>query len=156
MPITEEEIVSIRRYPQKTVDFPIYSKQKAGIIAYSIILLLVVIVFFLGVFLNMSFHFLMLIPLVNSHNLLNIFAVIGDGVISGGRFIAWSKINSFQFIPIDINHKYYGYSKEVNDGYELKIVAKGHSVNCIVTTGEMREKLNNVLARHVAANQQSE
>ncbi|MTW86641.1 hypothetical protein F3157_13370 [Virgibacillus dakarensis] len=116
LPITEEEIVSIRRYPQKTVDFPIYSKQKAGIIAYSIILLFVVSVFLLGVFLDWSFYLLMLIPLINSYNLLNIFAVIGDGVISGGRFIAWSKINSFQFIPIDINHKYYAMQKKLMTG----------------------------------------
>ena len=76
------------------------------------------------------------------------FAVVDDGLLSGSRLIVWKKIKSFQFIPIDINHKYYGYSKEVNEGYELKIEGKIFSESCIVTSPEMKEKLTRILSEH--------
>jgi hypothetical protein len=76
------------------------------------------------------------------------FAVVDGGLLSGSRLIVWKKIKSFQFIPIDINHKYYGYSKEVNGGYELKVKGKIFSESCIVTSPEMKEKLTRILSEH--------
>ncbi|MFZ3580067.1 hypothetical protein [Virgibacillus sp. DJP39] len=156
LPKTVEEIAAIRKYPQKVADSSTYSKQKVGIIVYSIMLLFVVIMFSLVVFIkgiNWSLYPLMILPLINSPNLLNLFAVNGDGVLCGSRFVAWKKIRSFQFIPIDINHRYYGASKDVKDRYELRIKAKFHFISCLVTTDEMKEKLNKVLSEHVAVNE---
>ncbi|MGP4108114.1 hypothetical protein [Virgibacillus sp. L01] len=157
LPTTNEEITSIRKYPQKVVNFPIYSKQKIGIIVYSLNLVFVIVMFFLGLFLNgvnWSFYPLMTILLIYSYSFLNLFAVIGDGVLCGSRFVAWKKVKSFQFIPIDLNHRYYGASKEVNDKYELRIKTKFRFINCIVTTGEMKEKLNMILSEHMAVNEE--
>jgi hypothetical protein len=61
------------------------------------------------------------IPSFYSHNLLNVFAIVEGGALSGSRFVAWKIMKSFDFIPIDENHKFYGYSKEVNNGYEFKL-----------------------------------
>lgn len=152
LPTTNEELLAIRKYPLKTVDFPSYSKQRVGIIVYSVLLLVVVVLFFLGVFIfdfDWSLYLLMFLPLANSQNLLNLFAVVEDGLLIGRRFIVWKKIKSFQFIPIDPNHPFYGYSKEVNGGYELKISTKLFSTNCIVTSDEMKERLDRILTNHV-------
>lgn len=150
---TNDEIIHIRKYPQKAVDVPTYSKQKVGIIIYSSLLLFMVIVLFVGIVLkklDWSFFLILFLPFSYSHDLLNLFAVVDDGILLGSRFIAWRKIKSYQFIPIDLNHRYYGYSKEVNNGYELRMKLKGRSINCIVTSDEIKEKVNNVLSEHVS------
>lgn len=49
----------------------------------------------------------------------------------------------FQFI------QFYGYSTEVNGGYELKISMKIFSTSCIVTSDEMKERLDRILTNHV-------
>jgi len=60
-------------------------------------------------------------------------------------------------VPIDIKHKYYGFSKEANDGYELKIKTNGFPISCVVTSIEMKEKLTSVLReRSVMQNAGSE
>src|SRR5690606_26250731 len=113
--------------PQKTIDFPTYSKQKVGIILYFLMLLYLIVMFILGTVsrtIDWPFFFLLLLPLSYSHNFLNLFAIMDDGLISGSRFIAWKRIKSYHFVPIDANHKYYGFSKEVNSGYELEIKGK--------------------------------
>ena len=152
MPSTSEQLTAIRKYPQKIVDFPSYSKQKVGITIYSILLLFVIVMFLLGVFildLDWSLYLLMFLPLANSQSLLNLFAVGEGGLLIGSRFINWKKIKSFQFISIDLNHPFYGYSKEVNGGYELKIRTKVFSTSCIVTSDEMKEKLAGILNNHI-------
>ena len=150
MPITSEESAVIRKIPEKPVDLPTYSKQKVGIIIYSFMLLFVCIIFIVGAVVlkeyNWSFYLLLLFS--HSQNVFNMFAVVDDGLLSGSRLIVWKKIKSFQFILIDINHKYYGYSKEVNEGYELKIEGKIFSESCIVTSPEMKEKLTRILSEH--------
>lgn len=152
LPATSEELLAIRKYPQKTVDFPNYDKQKVGIIFYSILLLFVVVMFILGKFIldfDWPLYLLLFLPFSNTQNLLNLFAVVEEGLLIGDRFIAWKKVKSFQFIPIDVNHRFYGYSKEVNDGYELKIKMKIFSTSCIVTSDEVKEKLAGILNNHV-------
>src|SRR5699024_1108074 len=156
IPSTNEERTAIRKIPGKEIDFPTYSKQKVAIIIYSFMLLFVIAVFLFGILshnFGWSFYLLFFFPLSYSYKLLNLFAVVEDGLLSGSRFIAWGQIKSFHFVSIDINHKYYGYSKEVNRGYELKVKAKFLSTSCIITSAEMKEKLKNVLSEHIKVNE---
>ena len=152
VPIKSEELAFIRKHPQKTVDLPLYSKQKLGIVMYGAMLLFVIVMFIVGIFINnldWQFYLLLFLPLTYSHDLFNLFAFSKDGVLSGSRFVPWKRVKSFQFIPIDVNHKLYGYSTEVNNGYELIIKTKGFSVRGIVTSNEMKEKLTNILNEQV-------
>ncbi|WP_338753053.1 hypothetical protein [Bacillus sp. FJAT-52991] len=152
-PITDEELQALRTYPERAVSFPAFSKQKGGIILYSFVLLFVLIMFILGLFMkgfDWSFFLLIFLPFTYSDNLLNMFAVVEDGVLSGNHFIPWGKIKSFQFVPITMDHRFYGFDKEVNAGYELIIKTKLFSTSCIVTSDEMKEKLTVILNEHVA------
>src|SRR5690625_7503117 len=108
-------------------------------------LLFVIAVFLFGILSHNSFYLLFFFPLSYSYNLLNLFAIVKGGLLSGSRFIAWHQIKSFHFIPIDINHKYYGYTKEVNEGYELKVKAKYLSKNYIFTSVEQIVKFSNFI-----------
>src|SRR5690625_1719092 len=97
LPVTEEDRLAIRKHPEKPVDFPIYSSQKRGIIIYFSVLVFVSIMFVLGVSLQLldwPFYLLLLLPVANSYNLLNLFAVLEDGLLSGRRFIAWKNRKS--------------------------------------------------------------
>jgi hypothetical protein len=152
VPATNEETAAIRKSPQKQVDFPTYSSQKWGIIIYSSMLLVVLVLYYMGTLINKfdwSFYLLLFLPLANSRNLFNLFGVLEDGILSGSNFIAWKRIKSFQFVPIDTSHKYYGYSKDVNNGYELIIKGKIFSESCIVTSNEMKLKLTKILNENV-------
>lgn len=151
-PATNEQLISVRKHPEKTVDAPTYSKQKVGIIIYSIMLIFAVIVYFLGVYFeifNLSLYIFLLLPFTYSFDILNLFAVTKDGILNGVRFISWDKINSLDFIPIDINHKYYGFSNEANNGYELKMRTLGLSISCVITSEKMKEKLTKLFNEHI-------
>ncbi|MEI3612181.1 hypothetical protein [Pseudogracilibacillus sp. SO30301A] len=151
-PVTNEELSSIRIHPEKPVDAPTYSKHKLGITFYSAMILFVLIVYFLGLYFdifNFSFYILLILPFTYLHNVLNVFALTKDGILIGVRFIAWNKIKSFDFIPIDINHKYYGFSKEANNGYELKVRSNGMPISCIITSEKMKENLTNQVNEYV-------
>src|SRR5690606_27383198 len=76
---------------------------------------------------------------------LNLFAVLDDGFLVGGKFISWGRIKEYQFIPIDMNHRSYGYYREVNKAYELKIKEKFRTYSLIVMTEEMKGKLEQLL-----------
>lgn len=155
LPTTNEELWTIRKYPQKTVHEPTYSQNKAGIIVYFLILTyLIVMLLIVAANKNMdwSFYLLLFLPLIYSHNLLNVFAIVEGGVLSGSRFVAWKTMKSFDFIPIDTNHKFYGYTQEVNNGYELKIKTKGFPISCFITSEETKEKLNKILSEHAIGN----
>ncbi|PAQ14709.1 hypothetical protein CD798_09680 [Bacillaceae bacterium SAOS 7] len=152
-PVTDEEFQTLRKYPEKAVELPTFSKQKSGIILYSFILVFALVMFILGLFIkgfDWSFFLLVFWPFTYSDNLLNMFAVVEGGLLSGNRFIAWGKIKSFQFVPITMDHRFYGFDKEVNAGYELIIKKRFFSTSCIVTSDEMKEKLTVVLSEHVA------
>src|SRR5699024_4788278 len=117
---TNEERSAIRKIPGKEIDFPTYSKQKVAIIIYSFMLLFVIAVFLFGILshnFGWSFYLLFFFLLSYSYQLLNLFTVVEDVLLSGSRFIPCNKLKSFHFVSIDINHKYYGYTKEVNGGY---------------------------------------
>lgn len=150
-PLTTEQ-VALRKHPERPLALPTYSHQKSGIVMYSIILLFVITMFGIALFtdlFNWSVYLLLFLPLANSYQLLNLFAVVEDGILSGSRFIAWKHMKSFHFVRIDGNHKYYGYSKEVNDKYELKVKAKGFPISCVVISDTVKERLTEVLAEHV-------
>lgn len=151
LPTTMDEMNTLRRFPQKPVSFPTWSNQKWGLIIYAFMLLFLIVMFILGVigdYFQWSYFLLLFLPLTNTNNLLNIFAVLEDGILSGNRFIPWKKIKSFRFVPIDRNHKFYGYDKKVNEGYELIIKTKGSSTYCIVTSEEMRDRISKFINEH--------
>ncbi len=152
LPTTVEEIAVIRKHPEKPVDFPTYSKQKVGIIIYSLMLLFALGMLFVGFFsneLDWSLYLLIFLPLTYVYDLLYQFAFTEDGVLCGGRFIPWGKIKSYSFIAIDLTHKYYGFSKEANNGYELKIKSKLNTVSCVITTDDMKDRLDEILQEHI-------
>ena len=152
LPTTPEERAVIRKHPEKPLAPPKYSKQKLGIIIYSGVLMFVISMYFISLTfneINWSIYLLLSIPLTNSSDLFNLFAISNDGVLSGIRFIPWKRMKSYQFITIDMNHRFYGFSKEVNNRYELKIKTKGFPVSLVVTSDEMKEKLDNILREHI-------
>lgn len=151
-PSTAEELEVIRKHPQKPLDSPANPKNKTGILVYSLLLLFIIFVFIYGKItetLDWTLYPLMFLPLMNGNNLYNIFAIQDEGILDGGRFIRWSKLKTYQFIPIDLNHKFYGYSPEVNDGFELKIQTAFFPISCIVTSIEMKEKLELLLSERI-------
>ncbi len=158
-PVTNEEFQTLRKYPEKAVELPTFSKQKSGIILYSFILVFVLVMFILGLFIkgfDWFFFLLVFLPFTHSDNLLNMFAVVEGGLLSGNRFIPWGKIKSFQFVTITMDHRFYGFDKEVNAGYELVIKTSFFSSSCVVTSEEMKEKLTVVLSEHVLMNKEKD
>lgn len=148
MPVTIEELQAIRKFPQTHIKFPAYSQHKTGIIIYTLLLVYLNVMMIISLtFRGFDWHLylLLMLPLIHTSNLLNLFAVVKDGLLSGTRFVAWKDIRSFQFVPIDRNHKYYGNGKEVNNGYELKIQTAFLPISLIVTTDSMKEKITDIM-----------
>lgn len=149
-PDNEVEAVAVRKFPDKKLEPPTYKAQKVGIMFYSFLLVFMIGFFttFASVqeFNNWLIFLFILLPFSHSHDVFNMFAVLEDGLLVGSRFIPWKRVKSVQFKRIDINHRYYGHSKEVNDkGYEM-IIGKGFSrINCIVVSSEMKEKLTEII-----------
>ncbi|ENH96073.1 hypothetical protein J416_12749 [Gracilibacillus halophilus YIM-C55.5] len=153
LPVTEEERQGLQLQMDRKINAPIYRQQKLGIILISFIFLFALALFLWIIFngdnLFAAAYSLFLVISTGLTNLINQFAIQRDGILSGTTFIPWDKVKSFEFIPIDVNHKYFGFSKEVNHQYELKIKATCRSVSCIVLTQEMREKLREELNQHI-------
>lgn len=155
-PLTDAELTSIRKHPGKMMKFPAYSEQKTGIKIYSFVFLFVIVVFLTGIALKnylLTIYPLIFLPMLHTNNVLNLFGITDEGILSGIRFVSWKKIKSFEFVRIGVNHKYYGHSKEVNDTYELKLKGKFIPISYIVTTKEMKHKLTNVLNDYVITKQ---
>lgn len=150
LPITDEEMNSIRKEPQRELKAATYSSQKKAIIFYFLLLLYIIAMFILiwSFRLNIATYLLILYPIFYSTNLLNLFAFTKDGVIASARFVSWKRIKSYEFSRIDVNHKYYGHSKEVNDKFELRIKTSFWTYNCIITTEEMKKKVRSLLEEH--------
>ncbi|MCG7344908.1 hypothetical protein MHZ92_12240 [Sporosarcina sp. ACRSL] len=150
-PITEEDLKAIRTQPQKAVNKPLLSHQKIGLLMMGLtllFLLIVVIFILLDSTIQTSYFIIPLLTLLNFNQFWNLFAIVEDGVLCGGRFVQWKSIQSFQFEPIDTNHRFYGYAPEVNSGHELKIKTKFTEVSCIVTSEAVKEKLTGLLENH--------
>jgi hypothetical protein len=94
LPTTKEELLTIRKYPQKAVDELTYSKHKVGIIVYFLMLLYLIVMLMIGAVnknMDWPFYLLLLLPLTYSHNLLNLFAIVDGGVLSGSRLLIGKK-----------------------------------------------------------------
>lgn len=148
LPISENEINEIRKHPHKKLKKATYRAQKVGIIFYTCMLLFLFTIFIIGMYEGLfilPFYLLPVLIFTYASDVFNLFALTNEGILSGTRFIPWEKMKSFQFIEIDMNHKFYGYSKETNSGYELKIKTAGFPVSCIITSEEMKEQLQRYL-----------
>lgn len=148
IPSDKNDLSAVRKFPQKASDSPVISKNRLGLTMYAVMLVFLIAMFIFGKY-NLKFSwtylYLLFIPLINAKDLLNVFAVYDDGFISGSRFVPWKSLKSFHFKKIDLNHKYYGFSSEVNEGYELILKTKMSSHSLVVTEEEMKEKLVRVL-----------
>src|SRR5699024_2404165 len=153
LPKDDAERVGIRKHPPKALDAPTPAKQKSGIITHGLVYLLVFAVFILGIFSDsigwQQYLLLLVICIVPGlYNLLNLFAVIEDGILSGSKFIPWKKIKSYRFVSIDVNHRFYGHVRKVNNKYELKIKMTLFSTSVVVISREMKHKLHHVFNEH--------
>jgi hypothetical protein len=154
LPATLEESQSLRKIPEKVVVLPTYSNHKSGIIVYFLLLLFIVVMYILGIITDgiiWSYDLVLIFSLTHTYHLLNMVAIVDEGLLYGSRFIPWKEIKSFEFVPIDLNHKFYGYSKEINNnGYELIIKKRFFSVSCILTSEEMKGKMTEILNKHLS------
>ncbi|KAB2331972.1 hypothetical protein [Bacillus mesophilum] len=153
VPLNNEDLQHIRKHPQSPVKFPTFSQHKTGLITYSLLLIYLSVMVLMGVFywqLQWAMYLCIFLPLIHTTNLLNLFAVLNDGLLCGTRFIPWKNIKSFRFVEINQNHRFYGFGKEVNSGYELKIQTNFLPVSCIVTSDMMKEKLTEVMEARIA------
>lgn len=158
-PVKEEDLKAVRRWPQKALDPPVISRQKSGlfVMGVALISLLLLLVFKLqDSTIQMPYYTIPFLVLLNFNQAWNLFAIVEDGVLCGGRFIPGKKIQSYQIIQIDMNHRFYGYSPEVNSGYELKIKTKLSGVSCIVMSEAVKEKLAGILDAHLKARKRIE
>ncbi|WP_428910474.1 hypothetical protein [Niallia sp. Krafla_26] len=150
-PITEEELKNVRKDPQRAVQPPIYSNHKWAIIFYSVMLLFLIVMFILGTTIEeitWSYYLMLFLPLSYFHNLFNMFAIVDEGILYGSRFIAWKTLKSFHILPIDVNHKFYGHSREVNNnGYELVFKKRFLTISLIVTSGRYEGEDNENIKR---------
>jgi hypothetical protein len=151
LPITAEERWQIRKFPQKPVKPPNFVNQKWGILMYSLMLLFMLVIFLLGLLgqFNGSYYLILLIPLLQSHHLFPMFAILEEGIIIGNRYVPWSSVKSYRIVSIDSNHRYYGYEKEVNSGFEFILKGTFFRSSVLVTSHEMKEKLTKLLDKHL-------
>ncbi len=150
-PINKEDADSIKKYPGKPLYEPTYTGQWPAILIHSVLLIFITIMFILGAFFSMfnwTLYLLIFLPIANSYQLFNLFAVLDDGILSGSQFIRWKRIKSYQFSPINVNHRFYGYSKDVNDGYEFKINIKLMTTSVAITSLVTKEKLERLLNKY--------
>ena len=151
-PVTKEDVTAIRRQPKAPIALPRIAHQKLGFYINGIvilILLFLLIAKMLGYFSEWTYFSILFPMLINYNQTWNVFAIMDNGVLCGGRFIPWKRIQFYEFKPIDNDHRYYGYVPEVNGGYELEIKTKFTSVNCIVTSEAAKDKLSGILDAHL-------
>lgn len=152
-PVTQEDLESIRIIPKKAVNLPILSHQKSGLLLTGITLLFILIILVLDIFKDSRLYsfFIIYIPfLFNFNQAWNLFTLVEEGVLCGGRFVLWKRIQSYHFKPIDVHSRFYGFSPEVNNGYELWITTKFSEVSCIVTSEDVKEKLAGILDERIS------
>lgn len=154
-PVTKEEWEGIRMIPQKPLGSPTISGQKMAVWFNSLFILFLSIVTIVEIAMlkrNLFTLFVLVPALFNLPKLWNLFVVQEQGILCGARFVPWHKIQSYQFIPIDIHHRFYGHSTELNKGYELMIQTKLSAVSCLVTTEAVKGKLAEMLDEQIGNN----
>ncbi|NBJ67877.1 MULTISPECIES: hypothetical protein [Clostridia] len=163
IPATKEERSAIRKHPQKITAPPTVEGQKNGLIINAALVLFIIamftIVYITDVF---SWHqyLFMLLFLAYSYFMLplNLFAVKHDGILIGMRFIPWKRINTIYVVPIDKNHRYYGFSQAANQGYVLKIKIKytfGYA-SFVITSEQILKRILRFLKEHVKVEEKVE
>ncbi|MCG3087674.1 hypothetical protein [Sporosarcina cyprini] len=153
-PVTEEDVKAIRRQPKAPIGLMGISHQKIGLYLNGSLIALAFLLEIskkLGYFIDWTSLSFILPGLINYNQTWNVFAIMDDGVLCGGRFVPWKRMQSYEFEPINKDHRYYGYVSEVNSGYELEIKTKLTYVNCIVTSEEAKEKLSALLDAHLVS-----
>lgn len=151
-PFTDKQLTGIRKHPTKPLNLPTMEGQLLGILIYGGLLTIVILIYLLGIYYQikeLTFYFMLILIFTYANFGLNLFAVHQKGIISGVRFVPWKMVRSFHFETIDQNHRYYGYSKEANDGYELKIKTRLLTINCIVIDEMTKEELKLLLEERV-------
>ncbi|MFD2630795.1 hypothetical protein [Oceanobacillus kapialis] len=147
-PVVEKDRWSIRKQvPGKPVAEPTFHGRKWLIVMYIAFILLAIAIYYGAAITNNGIILLyILFLIIPGRNLFNLFSIRDDGLLIGSRFLRWKQIKSFQFKPIDVNHRYYGHAKEVNeDGYELVIHQQLFQSHCIVVSNEAKEKVTKLL-----------
>lgn len=153
-PATKEERSAIRKHPQKTTAPPTVEGQKNGLIINAVLVLFIIAMFtivyitdvfswhqYLFMFLFLTYAYFML-PL-------NLFAVKHDGLLIGMRFIPWKRVNMIHVVPINKNHKYYGFSQAANQGYVLKIKYTLGFASFVITSEQILKRHLKLLKEHV-------
>lgn len=151
-PYTKEELNGLRKHPTKPLNPPTMAGQKVGIYIYGGLLIFCILIYLLGIYYQISeltFYLMLILIFTYADFGINIFAIHQKGIVSGVRFVPWKMIRSFQFVPIDTNHRFYGYSKEANEGYELIIKTKLINLRCIVTDERLKEELEILLKENL-------
>lgn len=151
-PLSESELSGIRKQPGKMLKAPTNKKLKWQMIVYGFLLVIAIFVYLIGIYYtidDLSFYLLFILIFTYSTFALDLFALNQSGILNGVRFIPWGKINSFQFIPIDLHHRLYGFIDDVNDGYELRLKGRTTVISCFVTNKEVKENLERILEQKV-------
>ncbi len=149
-PSSEMDYRNIRLEPLRTIDYPEITYHKKRLVIYGCLLVLIWSAFFYALFTEELFPiYLFIIPFtLFSYQVLNTFAIKEEGLMIGTQFIPWQKIKYYQFVRIDVNHKFYGHTKEVNDSYELKVKLGFTSASCIITLDETKDQIATFLASY--------
>ncbi|MCM3316298.1 hypothetical protein M3603_06360 [Rummeliibacillus stabekisii] len=147
-PLTIQDQENIKIFPQRKNARQSLKAIKESAFLYVIALMIAYGALIYSYLMSINTFILAVIPIINIKNLLNLFAIVDEGIVIGNKYIPWRKIKSFDFQPIDFNHSYYGYSKEINNGYELVIKKQLFSVSCIVTDEDTKHKLQNILKQN--------
>lgn len=147
-PLTTQDQENIKIFPQRKNARQSLKAIKESAFLYVIALMIAYGALIYSYLISINTFILAVIPIINIKNLLNLFAIVDEGLVIGNKYIPWRKMKSFNFQPIDFNHPYYGFSKEINNGYELVIKKQLFSVSCIVTDEDTKHKLQNILKQN--------
>ncbi|GAA0292408.1 hypothetical protein GGQ92_002651 [Gracilibacillus halotolerans] len=153
-PTTDQEWSSTHVYPQKKIRPPRPSYQKGGVLLYACTIIyftVVLVLWFYFETISWPLLLLAIVPYLQMHTVFNMFAVVQDGMLCGGRFIRWKFIKSYEWYPINTNHRFYGFGEEVNNGYELKLKTKFIALpaSLIVTDTSVKQNLTKTLNQYV-------
>lgn len=139
-PNTEKELQALRKTPEKPIKEPNLKAHRGWIILYVFTLTLAMVLCGVNlIYLDNGwiFTFIFLLPVYHASDLINLFAVTKDGIISGSRFIPWSRMKSFERVPVDVNHRFYGFAHDVNGSQEVKIRTNGFPLTILITQKDL-------------------
>lgn len=143
-PKTEGELSQVCKFPDRPLRFPTYRAQLGGIILNSFVLLLIMTILLVATFTEVTIfplQFLLFLPLANTQQMFNQVAITENGILCGGRFVPWRNMKQYQVISIDVNHRYYGYSREVNEGFEVRVRTNLFPLTFIALNDETKLKI---------------